>query len=83
MSKLVEPFSYVWNSVGVEGLCGNKILGPDGFNLAFVKKFWFLLKEKVNIMFDQFYGNKCVPNGSLSYFVATILSERILDQFPY
>ncbi|GAU28852.1 hypothetical protein TSUD_21890 [Trifolium subterraneum] len=51
---------------------GNKSPGPDGFNFAFVKSFWAMLKGEVRIMFDQFHGNACLLKGLLSYFIALI-----------
>jgi hypothetical protein len=51
---------------------GNKSTGSDGFNFAFVKTFWSLLKSEVRIMFDQFHGNACLPKGLLSYFITLI-----------
>jgi len=51
---------------------GNKSPGPDGFNFAFIKDFWYLMKDDVRIMFDQFHANEVVPKGFLSYFVALI-----------
>jgi len=47
-------------------------LGSDSFNFAFVKKFWYLLKDKVRIMCNQFHGNEVLPKALLSYFVALI-----------
>ncbi|WJX67429.1 hypothetical protein P8452_51895 [Trifolium repens] len=51
---------------------GTKSPGPDGFNFAFVKEFWDLLKFDVQIMFDQFYGNECLPKSLCSYFLTLI-----------
>jgi hypothetical protein len=51
---------------------GNKSPGPDGFNFAFLKKFWVMLKGDLRIMFDQFHGNSCLPKSFLSYFVTLI-----------
>jgi hypothetical protein len=48
---------------------GNKKPGPDGYNFAFVKKFWAMLKGDIRVMFDQFHGNASFPKGFLSYFV--------------
>jgi len=42
------------------------------FNFAFVKEFWFLLKDEVQIMFDQFQANEVLPKGMLAYFVTLI-----------
>jgi len=46
--------------------------GPDGFNFAFFKEFWYLVKNEIRIFFDQFHGNGALPRGLLSYFVALI-----------
>ncbi|GAU24549.1 hypothetical protein TSUD_148900 [Trifolium subterraneum] len=51
---------------------GNKSPGPDGFNFAFLKNFWELLRGDIRSMFDQFHGNSCLPKSLLSYFVALI-----------
>ncbi|KAK2403455.1 hypothetical protein QL285_052889 [Trifolium repens] len=51
---------------------GNKSPGPDGYNFAFMKNFWYLLKGEVRILFDQFHGNECLPKGLLSYFITLI-----------
>jgi hypothetical protein len=51
----------------VKGCDGSKSPGPDGFNFAFIKHFWDLMKHDVRIMFDQFYGNECLPKCLSSY----------------
>jgi len=51
---------------------GNKSLGPDGFNLAFFKRFWYLLKDEVIMFFDQFHTNEIIPKSLLAYFVTLI-----------
>jgi len=51
---------------------GTKSPGLDGFNFAFFKEFWYLLKDEVRILFDQFHANEVLPKGLLSYFVALI-----------
>jgi len=51
---------------------GNKSPGSDGFNFAFIKKFWPLLKDEVRIMFDQFHANEVIPKSLLAYFVTLI-----------
>jgi len=70
---LIAPFSMLEIEAVVRESDGNKIPGPDGFNFAFVKEFWYLIKEEVRIMFDQFHGNEVIPKGMLAYFVALIL----------
>jgi hypothetical protein len=69
---LTSPFSLDEIELVVKHSDGNKSPGPDGFNLAFVKKFWDLLKGDIRIMFDQFHGNATLPKSLLSYFVTLI-----------
>lgn len=70
--SLVAPFSLEEIEGDLESCDGDKSLGPDGFNFAFVKKFWYLIKGEVRIMFDQFDGKEMLPRGLLAYFVALI-----------
>jgi hypothetical protein len=51
---------------------GAKSPGSDGFNFAFIKEFWDLLKGDVHIMFDQFHGNSRLPKGMFSFFLTLI-----------
>jgi hypothetical protein len=69
---LSNPFTLVEIEEVVKASDGNKSPGPDGYNFAFVKKFWYLLKGEVRIMFDQFHGNAILPKGMLSYFITLI-----------
>jgi hypothetical protein len=69
---LISPFSMEEIEEVVRNSDGNKSPGPDGFNCAFLKKFWDLLKGEVRIMFDQFHGNSSIPKSLLSYFVTLI-----------
>jgi hypothetical protein len=68
---------------------GSKSPGPDGFNFAFVKHFWDLMKNDVRIMFDQFHGNECLPKCLSAYFLTLIPKVKSpqalgnLGQFPY
>jgi hypothetical protein len=69
---LISPFSLEEIEEVVRCSDGNKCPGPDGFNFAFLKKFWGMLKGDFRIMFDQFHGNSCLPKSLLSYFVTLI-----------
>jgi len=51
---------------------GNKSPSPDGFNFAFIKRFWYLLKDEVRIMFDQFYANEVIPRSLLMSKTASV-----------
>jgi hypothetical protein len=69
---LVAPFSLEEIEGVLEECDGDKSSGPDGFNFAFVKKFWYLIKGEVRIMFEQFHGNGRLPKAMLAYFVVLI-----------
>ncbi|GAU33092.1 hypothetical protein TSUD_259430 [Trifolium subterraneum] len=69
---LISPFSLEEIEEMVTSSDGNKCPGPDGFNFAFLKTFWELLKGDLRIMFDQFHDNSCFPKSFLSYFVTLV-----------
>jgi hypothetical protein len=73
---LCAPFSEleIFNVVNCSD--GNKSPGPDGFNFAFLKRCWEMLKGEVRILFDQFHGNASLSKSFLSYFVALIPKVR-------
>jgi hypothetical protein len=72
VSDLTAIFTLEEISSVVMGCDGSKSPGPDGFNFAFIKEFWDLLKGDVRVMFDQFHGNACLPKGMFSYFLTLI-----------
>jgi hypothetical protein len=49
---LEDPFSLFEIEEVVKTSDGNKSPDPDGFNFAFIKTFWNMLKGQVRIMFD-------------------------------
>ncbi|MCH87170.1 LINE-1 reverse transcriptase like, partial [Trifolium medium] len=69
---LTRPFSMEEIEVVVKESDGNKSPGPDGFNFAFVKALWSIMKGEIRIMFDQFHGIGTLPKSFSSYFVALI-----------
>ncbi|KAK2446576.1 hypothetical protein QL285_017365 [Trifolium repens] len=71
-SLLSERFSLEEIHGVVMDCDGNKSPGPDGFNFSFIKSFWYLLKDEVNLLFQQFYDNELLPKSFSSYFVALI-----------
>jgi hypothetical protein len=52
---LIAPFSLEEIEDAVKDSDGSKCPGPDGFNLAFIKEFWDIMKHEVRIMFDQIF----------------------------
>jgi hypothetical protein len=76
MAWLTDIFTLDEISEVVKGCDGSKSPGPDGFNFAFVKNFWDLMKNEVRIMFDQFHGNECLPKCLSSYFLTLIPKVR-------
>ena len=69
---LVAPFSLFEIEAVVKESDGSKSPGLDSFNFAFVKEFWYLMKDEVIIMFDQFYANEVLPKCMLAFFVTLI-----------
>ncbi|WJX49459.1 hypothetical protein P8452_35893 [Trifolium repens] len=69
---LKAPFSLeeIYNEI--KDSEANKSPGPDGFNNAFLKNCWEIIKGEIRIMFDQFHGVGRLPKSLLSYFVALI-----------
>jgi hypothetical protein len=70
--SLLLPFSMEEIEGVVMESDGNKSPGPDGFNFAFIKKCWSLLRGEIRIMFDQFHGTSILPKSFLSYFITLI-----------
>jgi hypothetical protein len=70
--SLVASFSMIEIEEVIKSSDGNKSPGPDGFNFAFYKEFWHLLKHEIRIMFDQFHANEVIPKSFLSFFVTLI-----------
>jgi len=70
---LIAPFSLLEIETVVKDSDGDKSLGPDGYNFTFIKEFWYLIKDDVRIMFDQFHANGILPRGMLAFFVTLIL----------
>jgi hypothetical protein len=67
---LVQPFGMEEFEQVVMDSDGNKSPGPDGFNFAFVKSMWRVIKREIRIMFEQFHGIRTLPKSFTSYFVA-------------
>jgi hypothetical protein len=70
--SLILPFTGEEIEEVVKSSEGNKSPDPDGFNFPFIKKFWYLMKDEVRIMFDQFHANEVIHKGLLAYFVTLI-----------
>ncbi|GKA17777.1 putative RNA-directed DNA polymerase, eukaryota, reverse transcriptase zinc-binding domain protein [Tanacetum coccineum] len=53
--------------------CGsNKAPGPDGFSVAFIKKYWDLLKKDIFEFVDSFLALGMMPQGANSSFFTLI-----------
>jgi len=50
---LSAPFVLEENKLVVKGSVGNKSSGPNDFNFAFLKNFWYLIKYEVRIIILQ------------------------------
>ncbi|XP_071695313.1 uncharacterized protein [Rutidosis leptorrhynchoides] len=57
--------------------CGSsKVSGPDGFNLKFYKKFWWLLKDDIVNMLDWFWYREEISKGCNASFITLILKNK-------
>jgi hypothetical protein len=65
-ADLIRPFQMDEIEKVVFESDGNKSPGPDGFNFAFVKAMWYLIKGDVRIMLDQFHGIGALPKSFTS-----------------
>ena len=74
---LIALFAIAEIELVVKESDGNKSLGPDGFNFAFFKEFWYLLKHEIRIMFDQFHANESLPKSFLSFFVTLFPKVKV------
>ena len=70
--RLIAPFSLFEIESVVKESDGDKSPGSDGYNFAFIKEFWYLIRDEVRIMFDQFHANGVLPRGMLAFFVILI-----------
>jgi hypothetical protein len=51
---------------------GDKSFDPDGFNFAFFKRFWSLLKVEVGVLFVQIFVTVDFPRSFSFYFITLI-----------
>ncbi|XP_028077559.1 uncharacterized protein LOC114279501 [Camellia sinensis] len=54
---------------------GNKVPGPDGFNLACIQKCWPVMKSEIIQMIHEFHTNAKLSSGVNSSFIALILKK--------
>jgi hypothetical protein len=82
--NLIAPFSLGEIENMVKESEGDKSPGPYGFNFAFFKEFWYLVKNEIRIFFYQFHGNDVLPRGLLLYFftlIPKLKNPRVLKEF--
>lgn len=69
---LTEPFSHDEIDAAVASCEGNKAPGPDGFNFAFVKSAWQVIKYDVYEIVERFWNSSQLPRGCNTAFIALI-----------
>jgi hypothetical protein len=69
---LAAVFTFEEITAVVHSMDGSKCPGPDSFNFNFIKEFWWLLRHDIRIFFDQFYGNECIPQCLMAYFLTLV-----------
>ncbi|KAL7195786.1 hypothetical protein ACSBR1_035924 [Camellia fascicularis] len=69
---LEQPFSEteIWHAINHYE--GSKALGPDGFNMKFIKKCWAFIKADICIFLNEFHQNSRIKKGLNSTFLTLI-----------
>lgn len=69
---LISTFSEeeIWNAI--RNCDGNKSPGPDGFNLASIKKGWAFMKNDILKFMEEFHTNCNLPIGINTSFITLI-----------
>lgn len=85
-TELEVPFSEeeIWEVI--KSCDGNRAPGPDGFNLAFFKHFWPVIKEDVIRFFAEFHETGRLVRGLNAAFICLIPKqnqpESVVDYRP-
>ncbi|XP_058761431.1 uncharacterized protein LOC131634822 [Vicia villosa] len=73
---LEKPFSEKEIKEAIWSCDGNKSPGPDGFSLEFFKRFWFLLKEDLMKLCNDFFSKGTLVKAISSSFLALIPKKK-------
>ncbi|XP_028083312.1 uncharacterized protein LOC114284578 [Camellia sinensis] len=64
--KLEAEFTEAEIWVAIQDCDGNKAPGPDGFNLACIKKCWSIMKSEIVQLFHEFHTNAKLSYGIIA-----------------
>lgn len=76
-ARLIEPFSMERVKEAVWSCESNKSLGPDDFNVSFIKACWNTIKEEVLELMVKFHSNGKLPKAFKASFVVLIGKTKI------
>lgn len=65
VSMLIEPFSHEEIDAVVASCEGNKAPGPDGFNFAFAKSAWQVIKHDIYDIVERFWPLLSCPRAAI------------------
>jgi hypothetical protein len=68
----VRPFEVEEIEDGVHCCDSNKAPGPDGYNFAFLKRFWSLIRDDVVKLMSEFHEIASLPKGFTAAFVTLV-----------
>lgn len=71
-ASLIEPFSREEIDMAVASCNSDKAPGPDGFNFAFIKSAWEVIKEDVYETVFEFWRSSHLPQGCNMAYIALI-----------
>lgn len=69
---LEKEFNEIEVELALSELANDKVSGPDGSNIHFIKFFWKNLKSQIMECFRNFWANRELPLGFNSSFIALI-----------
>ncbi|XP_058106365.1 uncharacterized protein LOC131249582 [Magnolia sinica] len=84
--SLERAFSEEEIKKAVEELGSDKALGPDGFQLAFLQKFWGTVKRDVNHVIEfmnEFYENGIIAAELGATFIAVIPRKEVAESLHF
>ena len=72
--NLLKEFSEKEIKNAVFSMEHNKAPGPDGFNIEFYQHFWYLIKDDLNKMFNDFHRGQ-LNIARLNYGIVTLVPK--------
>lgn len=73
---LEEEFTEVEVFDGLNLCNGSKATGPDGFNVKFLQRFWYLFKDGIMGIFKEFHSSEKFVKSLNTTFLTLIPKKK-------